>query len=185
MKKEDYIGNFHGYYYDRKSKRFYAVAAVSVMFIILLIGIYALRNKGRIDSSDVFAIAAVSFLFLLSFGLVIYGIFKYIVQPIICRKRVQATIVDFETEKDGDELKNYFPIFEYVYESRTYRTTADFYRYAEPIRGDVEEIFINPNNPDKIYEKLWGANWALIGYILFGVPTSCLFSMFLYELVFK
>lgn len=185
MKREDYLNDFHGYYDSRKSKRVYTILAVSAVFIAFLIGIYAFRNKGRIDSSDIFGIAAVSVMFLLSFGLVIYGIVKYIIQPIICREKVQATIVGFETEKDGEDLKNYFPIFEYCHESRTYRTTADFYRYAEPIKGDVEGIFINPKNPDKIYDKLWGASWALIGYILFGVPMSCLFAMLLCELIFK
>ena len=74
-----------------------------------------------------------------------------------CTQIVDATIVDLnrvERSDDGPMFVSYFPIYEYQYKGKVYRSGSNVGNLKSKFEiGRKVQIYINPQKPEKIYEN--------------------------------
>ena len=74
-----------------------------------------------------------------------------------CTQIVDATIVDLnkmERSDDGSTFVSYFPIYEYQYNGKVYRSGSNVGNLKSKFEiGRKVQIYINPQKPEKIYEN--------------------------------
>ena len=98
-------------------------------------------------------------------------IMKIVIAKIRCTECVEATVVDIDVKKNGEDQQFYF-FFGYRFEGVDYRVKSDFdYGSYQFYVGDQVKIYVSPKNPEKIYcPKGMGERVAL--YLFFGVAGA-------------
>lgn len=104
---------------------------------------------------------------LIGVGFILIGI-GFIIVPLVEKKRekksivaVEATITDVLIDVYAKN-KNYRPVYEYIYEGKTYTEEAPTYFNEAPNIGDTIEISIFSDEPEVIYTKeVFGYNILL------------------------
>lgn len=70
-----------------------------------------------------------------------------------CTEPVEATVVRVNTQKKPGHLTNEWPIYEYEYNGTTMQYESEFPGSNSSYEiGDTEALYINPENPDRVYE---------------------------------
>jgi hypothetical protein len=89
--------------------------------------------------------------------------------------KIEALHRGFERTKNGKLTKKtiYTPFVKYLFEGKNYETAVDNYRTDSMQVGDKIVIYINPDNPEKIYAKN-GLRFGLLAITLFAV-LPCIF----------
>ena len=78
-------------------------------------------------------------------------IMKIVIAKIRCTECVEATVVDIDVKKNGEDQQFYF-FFGYRFEGVDYRVKSDFdYGSYQFYLGDQVKIYVSPKNPEKIY----------------------------------
>ena len=96
-----------------------------------------------------------------------------------CTEAVEATVIQVNSQKKTGHLKNEWPTYEYTYSGVTIRYESEFRgNDAGYSIGDTETIYINPEDPEEVYEPNNKSNLK-IAYIMIGAGMLCLIVFFI------
>jgi len=103
------------------------------------------------------------FLFVLGSAFVIAALcikYAYRKKLKLCTERVKAEIIDIAMEVSRvdkhslDYYYAYYPIFKYTYKGTEYKVKSNLgYGKDREAVGNVQDIFINPSNPEQIFRN--------------------------------
>lgn len=188
-----YLGNINSYY---------TVICMGQYFLVF--GIFALCNKtwvGIIFSIVGLALIVIPIMMMHPqldinwdkvIPLILIGVFfvvgiGFFIVPLIVNMRlkkktsvkVMAKVIELK-EDYLDEVKIYSPVYEFYYNSHTYRIDkGDYSNVNIPKVNDIVELWINPDNPKELYVEGSGRvaiiTMALIGALFVGVSLLTLY----------
>lgn len=95
----------------------------------------------------------------------------------LCTTCVKAEIIDMAVETsrvmDSYYRQSYYPIFRYTYNNVEYTAQSNLgYTKGREAIGDIEELFINPNNPEQIFRNK--STWKHLFYLFLLVGLGIL-----------
>lgn len=99
----------------------------------------------------------------------------------VCTESVMAKCVEVKSHHVSDKhgtRRVYSPVWEFEFYGRTYTVDENNYSDSAPEVGDIQEIFINPLNPEEVYRRVNGTiiSVIIIGsvFVAFGILICCL-----------
>lgn len=99
------------------------------------------------------------------------GIINRIISKIKCTEYVRATVVSVDKKFDFDDnTDTYYPIYSYTYEGQKYTNRTNMGRSSSDLEaGDEVELFIDPNDPYRLYYPKETVSRVIIYLALIGV----------------
>ncbi|MBR3834878.1 MAG: DUF3592 domain-containing protein [Lachnospiraceae bacterium] len=112
--------------------------------------------------------------------LIIAGLYSSLFLKLTCTEYVNAECVEVKKQYTSNHYETYCPVYSFSYNGQNYMVCNDIYtnRFI-PAVGQSYEVYINPNNPMKIYEPLRSMHTGLYMAIL-GVFIVCFMGFVLY-----
>jgi hypothetical protein len=102
---------------------------------------------------------------------------RYIKQ--VCTAQTEGIVSGFHENKytrDGEKFTDYYPVFKYEVNNRTYVQQSPFYNTDRKRFNQNQQITVrfNPDNPDEYYVP---SDWAANAYGIYAICGACLFLL--------
>lgn len=166
----------------RKKNRLTDVCYAGIVFLGLLL--YSICTGAELSFRFVFFIAAALILTFCLYDSVAFAVIigKHFSKLPHCTERVSGICIDLE--KHAHQAA-YRPVWAYRYQGVSYKVPDAFNRFtnAVPVKsGDTQELWLNPEFPDKPYSVNRRADRIMIGMLVFYIAAELagLVLLFLY-----
>lgn len=112
--------------------------------------------------------------------LIIGGLYNALYLKLTCTEYVNGECVEVKTQYNSNHSETYCPVYSFSYNGQIYKVCNDIYTNSHcPAVGQRYELYINPNDPTKLYEPL-RANGTGVYMIILGVLIACFMAFVLF-----
>lgn len=155
-----------------------------VGLVVIVVAVLMLNEDLAINWDFVFPILFLSAFMLVGLGLMFVPTIINIMKKKKTSLKISGKVMRLD-EAMSDGIKVYAPVYEYYFNGKNYQVEADMYSNLDvPNIGDVVDIRIDPNKPDKIYVDKGNKSMVIILFIM-GIMFVFVSGISLYLFLFK
>lgn len=144
--------------------------------IIIQYGSEELKKK----SIDALPMIFIILFIIIGVCLIIGGLYNALYLKLTCTEYVNAECVEVKKQYNRNHNEAYCPVYSFSYNGQNYKVCNEIYTNSYiPAVGQCYEVYINPNNPMKIYEPLRVKGTGMF-MIIFGAVIVCFMGFILF-----